>query len=154
MSATDEPGLIIEYSRESIHPGDDPIPLTIEFPPQTTITDLMVTLAESQTRFFAYRRGRSSWNLWHIAGDGARHIIGLVQFDNVTEDAEQTLVFVSWGDPYWGRSLTEELYHEGAAPVRIEATSTHGGPIATVRQWNSYTSAAPRRVVDRPWGAT
>ena len=38
--ADDEPSVLINYERESIHAGDDPIPLTIEFPARVTITDL------------------------------------------------------------------------------------------------------------------
>jgi hypothetical protein len=56
--ADDEPSVPINYERESIHAGDDPIPLTIEFPARVTTTDLLVTFAERQSRFFAYRRAR------------------------------------------------------------------------------------------------
>jgi hypothetical protein len=42
--ADDEPSVLINYERESIHAGDDPIPLTIEFPARVTITDLLVRL--------------------------------------------------------------------------------------------------------------
>jgi hypothetical protein len=64
--ADDEPSVLINYERESIHAGDDPIPLTIEFPARVTTTDLLVTFAERQSSFFAYRRGKSTWQIWHI----------------------------------------------------------------------------------------
>ena len=152
--ADDEPSVLINYERESIHAGDDPIPLTIEFPARVTITDLLVTFAERQSRFFAYRRGKSTWQIWHIPdNEEARRVIGLVQFDNVPDDAEHTLVFAIWGDPYWGRSLITELSHQSELPVRIRATSTHGGPVATLHRWNSYTAAAPPSVAERPSGS-
>jgi hypothetical protein len=151
---TDETRVVVEFDRGSIHPGDDPIPLRIEFPARVTITDLLVVLAENQSRFFAFRGGRSSWKVCHIADDGESRVIGLVQFDNQVDDIEQALIFVAWGDPYWGWPLTKELDHRGQAPIRIRANSTHGGPIAMVRQWNSYTSAVPLTIVERPWGAT
>jgi len=90
--ADDEPSVLINYERESIHAGDDPIPLTIEFPARVTITDLLVTFAERQSRFFAYRRGKSTWQIWHIPdSEEARRVIGLVQFGNVPDDAEYGL---------------------------------------------------------------
>jgi hypothetical protein len=90
--ADDEPSVLINYERESIHAGDDPITLTIEFPARVTITDLLVTFAERQSRFFAYRRGKSTWQIWHIPdSEEARRVIGLVQFDNVPDDAEHGL---------------------------------------------------------------
>jgi hypothetical protein len=148
-----EPRVVVEYERDSIHYGDDPLPLKIQFPPRTTITDLLVAFAENQTRYFAYRRGLSTWMLWHIPDREARRVIGLVQFDNNIGDVEQTLVFVLWGDPYWGRPLTEELLHQSNTPMRIKATSAHGGQVATVRRWNSYTAAVPLSVAERPWGS-
>jgi hypothetical protein len=76
--ADDEPSVLINYERESIHAGDDPIPLTIEFPARVTITDLLVTFAERQSRFLAYRRGKSTWQIWHIPdNEKARRVIGL-----------------------------------------------------------------------------
>jgi hypothetical protein len=57
----------VEYERESIHYGDDPLPLRIQFPAQATITDLQVAFAENDTGYFAYRRGLSTWMLWHIS---------------------------------------------------------------------------------------
>jgi hypothetical protein len=146
--------VVVEYRRGSIHPGDDPIPLMIEFPARVTITDVLVALAEDQTRYFAYRKGLSTWELSHIRDDADPRVIGLVQFDNDIEDVEQTLIFVHWGDPYWGWPLTKELGHRGNTPVRVRADSTHGGPVAIVRRWNSYTSASPLKIVERPWGTT
>lgn len=153
-SSNDEPLVVVEYDRGSIHPGDDPIPLRIEFPARATITDLLVALAESQSRFFAYRRGLSTWRLSYTADDGEGRVVGVVQFDNNVDDAEHVLIFVLWGDPYWGRPLTKELQHQSQTPVRIRADSASGGRTATVRRWNSYTAAAPLTIVERPWGAT
>lgn len=151
--AAEEPRVVVAYDRESIHPGDDPMPLTIEFPARVTITDLLLALAENQSRYFAYRRGQSTWMVWHVPDDEARRVIGLVQFDNTIDDVEHVLIFVLWGDPYWGWPLTKELRHQSDTSIHIRVASAHGGPIAAVRRWNSYTSAASLTVTERPWGS-
>jgi hypothetical protein len=56
--ADDGPSALINYERESIQAGDDPVSLLIEFLARMTITDLLMSFAEGQSRFFSYRRRR------------------------------------------------------------------------------------------------
>jgi hypothetical protein len=149
--AVEEPRVIVEYRRAAIASADDPALITIEFPAHVTITDLLVTLAENQSRYFVYRQGRSSWRVSYSADDQNLRVIGLLQFDDDPAAVEKTQVFIFWGDPYWGRPLTEELGHSTDMPVRIRASSVYWSPLDRMRQWNSYTSAKPLTITERLW---